>query len=214
MLNFLPADTGAPLKVLCLGAHSDDIEIGLGAAVLRLVRERKVHLTWVVLAASGRREEEARASAEEFTRGAAGSDYRPHSFPDSFFPSQSAEIKRCFEGLKAVNPDLIFTHARHDLHQDHRVVCELTWNTFRDHFILEYEVPKYDGDLGTPNFYIHSDKETAQKKAALLRKHFLTQGGKHWFDEDLFMGLMRVRGMESRSPGGYAEGFYARKVTI
>lgn len=214
MLKFLPAETGAPLKVLCLGAHSDDIEIGLGAAVLRLLRERRVQLTWVVLAAHGQREKEARASAEEFARGAASADVRTETFADGFFPSQSADIKRYFEGLKAVSPDLIFTHTRHDLHQDHRVVCELTWNTFRDHFILEYEVPKYDGDLGSPNFFIHSDKETALAKAALLRKHFLTQGVKYWFDEDLFMGLMRLRGMESRSPGGYAEGFYARKVTV
>lgn len=214
MLRYLLPDTGSPLRLLAIGAHSDDIEIGAGAGILRLLADRPVHVTWVVFAAHGPRAKEARDSAAAFTANAASADVRLHEFKDGFFPSLVAEIKPVFEGLKSVNPDLILTHCLHDRHQDHRVLCELTWNTFRDHAILEYEVAKYDGDLSSPNFFISVTREQAVEKTRLLRKHFLTQGVKHWFDEELFLGLMRIRGAESHSPGGYAEGFYARKVVV
>lgn len=214
MLRYLLPDTGKPLRLLAIGAHSDDIEIGAGATVLRLLAERPVHVTWVVFAAHGPRAKEARDSAAAFTAKAASTDIRLHEFKDAFFPSLVGEIKPVFEGLKATNPDLILTHCLHDRHQDHKVLCELTWNTFRDHAVLEYEVAKYDGDLGSPNFFISVTREQAVEKTRLLRKHFLTQGVKHWFDEELFLGLMRIRGAESHSPGGYAEGFYARKVVL
>lgn len=214
MLQFLPRVEGRPLKLLCLGAHSDDIEIGAGASVLRLTAERPVDVTWVVFAATPERRKEAEGSAAAFLGKANASDVRVLEFKDSYFPSQQPEIKKVFEGFKPLQPDIVMTHCRHDLHQDHRVMCELAWNTFRDHCILEYEVAKYDADLGSPNFFMSVTREQAVEKTRLLRKHFLTQGVKHWFDEELFIGLMRIRGAESRSPTGFAEGFYARKVLV
>jgi LmbE family N-acetylglucosaminyl deacetylase len=216
MLRFLFSERDpARLRFLFLGAHSDDIEIGCGGAALRLLREFPgAAVRWVVLSAAGARAGEARASAAEFLAGAGERTVEVHAFEDAHFPSRLAEIKRCFEGLKGAEPTVVFTHARHDLHQDHRVVCELTWNTFRDHAILEYEVPKYDGDLGSPNLFVALDGDTARKKAALIRRHFASQAGKPWFDEEVFLGLMRLRGLECRAPGGYAEAFYARKVLV
>jgi LmbE family N-acetylglucosaminyl deacetylase len=167
-----------------------------------------------VFAATGARADEARKSAADFLAGAGAAQVELHEFPDAYFPSRIAEIKRAFEALKAFEPDLIFTHCRHDLHQDHALLNQLTGNTFRDHAVLEYEVPKYDGDLGSPNFFIPVSAEAARRKASLLVRHFATQANKHWFDEQLFLGLMRVRGVECRSPSGFAEGFYARKVVL
>jgi len=205
---------GTPLSILALGAHSDDIEIGCGATVLALAQAaRPVRVTWVVLSASGERAEEARASAAAFLAGV-DSDIRLGSFRDAFFP-HDASVKEYFEELKAeVEPDVILTHTRHDLHQDHRVVCDLSWNTFRDHLVLEYEIPKYDGDLGSPAVFVPIEERHARRKTELLVEHFATQRDKHWFTEDLFLGLMRVRGMECRSPTGFAEAFYGRKVRI
>ena len=205
---------GSPLSILALGAHADDIEIGCGATILALAEsERPVRVTWVVLSASGDREAEAHASATSFLDGVEA-DIRLASFRDAFFPHDSG-VKEYFEGLKAdVEPDLILTHARHDLHQDHRVVCELAWNTFRDHPVLEYEIPKYDGDLGAPNVFSPVHERHARRKTELLVEHFATQRDKHWFTEDLFQGLMRVRGMECRSPTGFAEAFYGRKLRL
>jgi LmbE family N-acetylglucosaminyl deacetylase len=209
---------GAPRfrRILALGSHSDDIEIGCGASVLALTRTRPdVEVTWVVLGAEGRREREARASAEAFTKSATHSEIAIHGFRDGFFPYIGGDVKEVFEELKSsLEPDLIFTHARHDLHQDHRLVCELTWNTWRDHLILEYEIPKYDGDLGTPNVFVPVSAEIAREKASLVLEAFETQSEKHWFDEQLFLGLMRVRGMEARSPSGYAEAFTCRKLSL
>jgi LmbE family N-acetylglucosaminyl deacetylase len=208
----------APLfrRVLALGSHSDDIEIGCGATLLALTKARpEVEVTWVVLGAEGRRADEARASAELFLRSAERSDVVVHGFRDGFFPYIGGEVKDVFEGLKArFEPDVILTHARHDLHQDHRLVCELTWNTWRDHLILEYEIPKYDGDLGTPNVFFPVSEEVAREKVRLVLEAFETQAAKHWFDEQLFLGLMRVRGMEGRSPSGYAEAFTCRKLSL
>jgi LmbE family N-acetylglucosaminyl deacetylase len=211
------SDEGQPVtRVLAVGCHSDDIEIGCGATLLALTRSHPgVEVTWVVLGASGERAAEARASAERFLEAAARSEVIVHEFRDGYFPYVGAAVKDVFESLKAVlDPQLVLTHTRFDLHQDHRLVCELTWNTFRDHLILEYEVPKYDGDLGRPNLFVPVTRELVDEKARLLLETFETQGAKHWFDPDVFRGLMRLRGMESRSPSGYAEAFTCRKLSV
>jgi LmbE family N-acetylglucosaminyl deacetylase len=201
-------------RILVLGAHSDDIEIGCGATILSFTRAQpELEITWVVLGAEGEREREARASASAFLESADRSKVMVHAFPNSYFPYIGDQIKNVFEELKAeLDPDLILTHTRHDLHQDHRLVCELTWNTWRNHLILEYEVPKYDGDLGVPNVFV--GVKLAREKADLLLRMFATQRDRHWFDEDLFLGLMRIRGMESRAPSGFAEAFTGRKVSL
>jgi LmbE family N-acetylglucosaminyl deacetylase len=215
MLRFAPiVPEGQPLRVLAIGAHSDDLEIGCGGTILRLVEEvPSVAVTWVVLSASDERAAEARASATAFL-GSSAHDVRLGAFRDSFFPHDPA-VKEFYEQLKTAEPpDVVLVHTRHDLHQDHRVACELAWNTFRNHVILEYEIPKYDGDLGAPNLFVPLERRHAERKAALLVEHFGSQRDKHWFTEDLFLSLMRLRGMESRSPTGYAEAFFARKLTL
>ena len=200
--------------MLAIGAHSDDIEIGCGGTVLRLVEEvPDAELAWVVLSASGPRAEEAAASATAFL-GNVAKTVRIEAFRDSFFPHDPG-VKEFYEELKnEIEPDLVLVHSRGDLHQDHRVVCELAWNTFRDHAILEYEIPKYDGDLGSPNVFVPIEERHARRKAELLVEHFGSQRDKHWFTEDLFLSLLRLRGMEARSPTGYAEAFIARKVRL
>jgi LmbE family N-acetylglucosaminyl deacetylase len=203
-------------RILCLGAHSDDLEIGCGGAMLRLLQTYgPLRVDWVVFSASGPRAEEAQRAASLFLAGAAEQRVHLKSFRDGFFPYQGAAIKEYFEALKQdLAPDLIFTHYRHDLHQDHRLINELTWNTFRRHLILEYEIPKYDGDLGTPNVFMHLDEETAHRKVEYLMRSFATQRSKHWFTEDLFLGLLRLRGMEAGGQTHYAEAFYGRKLSI
>jgi LmbE family N-acetylglucosaminyl deacetylase len=210
----LGAREGGPLSVVAVGSHSDDIEIGCGGTILELVDAGvPVHVTWVVLSAAGERAGEARGSAQAFL-GGVESEIRLASFRDAFFPHDQG-VKEFFEELKHdVRPDVILTHTRSDLHQDHRTVCELVWNTFRNHLVLEYEIPKYDGDLGSPNAFVAVQERHARRKAELLVEHFASQRDKHWFTEDLFLGLMRVRGAECRSPTGYAEGFYARKLRL
>jgi LmbE family N-acetylglucosaminyl deacetylase len=216
MLHAALVEGGAPpRRVLALGAHSDDIEIGCGATLLALQESGEIDLTWVVLSAEAAREEEARASAGSFLERSASATVICHAFRDGFLPYQGGEVKDVFEGLKReLDPQLILTHTRGDLHQDHRLVCELTWNTWREHLILEYEIPKYDGDLGSPNVFVPVSQDLARRKIALLRNAFPTQHEKHWFDEELFLGLMRVRGMEARSTGGYAEAFTCRKLSL
>lgn len=216
MLKLLLPQTAGTLKVLFLGAHSDDIEIGCGGTILRLIRENPgIEITWVVFSALGERGEEARKSAEEFLQDVQKRQIIVHEFKDGYFPHRGAEIKDIFERLKQdFVPDVIFTHYRQDLHQDHRVLNELAWNTWRDHFILEYEIPKYDGDLGIPNFFVHLDKELCDRKTDALMRFFQTQGNKHWFAPETFQAILRIRGVESKSPGGYAEAFYARKVSF
>ena len=203
-------------RVLALGAHADDIEIGCGATLLALTRAQPdVEVTWVVLGATGDREIEARRSAEGFLASTGAAAVSVHGFRDGYFPYLGSGLKDLFEELKAeLDPDVILTHARHDLHQDHRIVCELTWNTWRNHLVLEYEIPKYDGDLGSPNVFVPVSKELASEKARLVTNAFPSQSGKHWFDEELFLGLMRIRGMESASSSGYAEGFTCRKLSL
>jgi LmbE family N-acetylglucosaminyl deacetylase len=200
-------------RVLAIGCHADDVEIGCGGTLIALSRARPgLALTWVVLAAPGNRAAEARASAQAFLADAGASDVRIHEFRDSFLPYAGGEVKEVFEGLKEVKPDLVFTHTRHDLHQDHRLACELTWNTFRNHLILEYEIPKYDGDLGSPNVFVPLEESLVEDKLRILREHYASQHSKHWFDDELFRGLMRLRGMESASR--YAEAFTCRKLTL
>ncbi len=204
-----------PLSVLCLGAHADDIEIGCGGTILKLLQSRNdVKIFWMVFGASNKeRAREAEASANLFLRGAQEKTIDVKEFRDGFFPFQGAQIKELFESMKRnLNPDIIFTHYRDDLHQDHRVVCDLTWNTFRDHFILEYEIPKYDGDFGSPNFFVQLDDALSRKKISIILDSFRTQKEKHWFTEDTFLSVLRIRGIESCSPGRYAEAFYSRKT--
>ncbi len=203
-------------KVLCLGAHSDDIEIGCGGTLLRLTRERPdLDVRWVVFSAGGQRTLEARRSARQFIGGLKRKKIVVKQFRTSFFPSQNERIKEYFEHLKQnFQPDLILTHYRDDRHQDHRVLSDLAWNTFRSHLILEYEIPKYDGDLGIPNFFVPLEDKIAQEKVSNLCRHFQTQGNKHWFTPDTFLGLMRLRGIECASPTRFAEAFYCRKLVL
>src|SRR3989454_6468600 len=203
--------TDAPLQVLCLGAHSDDIEIGCGGTALRLAATvPRAEFTWVVLSGDATRAEEARRSAALFAGAAAQTTVVVKEFRDGFFPYAGAEIKDFFEALKReVVPDIIFTHYRGDQHQDHRLVSELTWNTFRGHLVLEYEVPKYDGDLGRPNLYVPLSRAAGRIKVRHLLAAFGTQRGKRWFTADTFDGLLRLRGIETGTPDGYAEAFYA-----
>ncbi len=210
------AGAGDRLSILCLGAHSDDIEIGVGATLLTMI-QRRIHLEvqWCVLSGAGDREQEARASAADFLLGAARANIEVMNFRDGFFPEQGEAIKSWFEALKTrVNPDVILTHRREDAHQDHRVVCRLTWNTFRDHCILEYEIPKWDGDLGQPNVYVPIAADTVKRKIDLVTMHFGSQRSKHWFDTETFRGLARLRGMECRAPENYAEALFARKLSL
>jgi len=202
-------------KVLCLGAHCDDIEIGCGGLILSLLSHHaSVDVEWVVFSAPPGRDREARRSAGLFLHGARRTHLRLKKFRDGFFPHDGAKIKKVFEDLKAVNPDLVLTHYRDDRHQDHRVLSDLAWNTFRNHLILEYEIPKFDGDLGTPNCFVPLDEAACTRKVEYLNTAFGSQRDKHWFSAETFMGLMRLRGMECRSPSGYAEGFYGRKVVL
>lgn len=201
--------------ILCLGAHSDDIEIGAGATVLRLVRENpQARVVWVVCAAAGARGAEARASAGRFLEGAGAAEIVLREFRDGHFPHHWAEVKAFLETLKGADPDLVLTHYRDDLHQDHRTLSELTWNTFRDHAILEYEIPKWDGGMGAPNAFVPASVADADRKIATLLECFATQAGKHWFDDLTFRGLMRLRGLECNAPDGLAEAFYARKLRL
>jgi LmbE family N-acetylglucosaminyl deacetylase len=215
MLALRLPEPNRPLRILCLGAHSDDIEIGCGGTILRLVNARPANVRWVVFSATTRRRQEAKSCAQEFLKKAKRKKIEVMEFPDGFFPYRGAELKKFFERLKTeISPDLIFTHYRNDLHQDHRLLCELTWNSFRDHTILEYEIPKYDGDLGVPSCFIELDDQICAEKIQLIVKHFYSQQVKPWFTEETFRAMLRLRGVEARSKTGYAEGFYGRKIKV
>ena len=203
-------------RVLCVGAHSDDIEIGCGGTVLRMIeRSKTIEFYWLVLSSNPKRGKEAESSANAFLRRAHKKTVVVKSFRDGFLPYLGPPVKECFEELKTVfTPDVIFTHCRHDLHQDHRLVCELTWNTFRNHLILEYEIPKYDADLRSPNFFVPLSEAHARKKVKSVIRYFTTQQNKQWFSEDLFYGLMRLRAIEAASPARYAEAFFCRKILL
>jgi LmbE family N-acetylglucosaminyl deacetylase len=206
----------APLRVLAMGAHADDIEIGCGGTVLRLAAERPgLELTWVVFCSSPERALEAEASAEAFLSGVQRRRVLVKSFRDGFLPWMGAQAKEEFEALKAqLSPDVVLTHYREDRHQDHRTVSELTWNTWRNHLILEYEIPKYDGDFGSPNLFAPLPAATLDRKVELILRAFPTQSGKPWFSADLFRAVARIRGMECAAPEGYAEAFYCRKAVF
>lgn len=216
MRPFQLTRTAEPLSVLCLGAHSDDIEIGAGGSILSWIAAgQQLDITWCVLSASELRKAEAKASAEAFLHGAASKVIEIASFTDGHFPYEGPALKRWFEDLKIrVNPDLILTHYGDDAHQDHRMVQQLTWNSFRDHNILEYEIPKWDGDLGRPNVYVPLSKETLNHKIELLFRHFETQRTKDWFAAETFRALAHLRGNECRADDHLAEAFHMRKMLL
>jgi LmbE family N-acetylglucosaminyl deacetylase len=213
-LNF-SVEAGRRLKVLFIGAHSDDIEIGCGGTILRLAKEYPdCEFHWAVFNAIGIRETEARRGAQLFA-GARLESPLLKTFQDGFMPYAGGDVKAAFESdLKHLSPDLIFTHNGDDAHQDHKLISQLTWNTFRDHFILEYEIPKYDGDLGRPSVFVPLDREVCEKKVSFLMDAFQSQQTKRWFQPDTFFSLMRLRGMECAAPSGYAEAFYCRKLLL
>ena len=212
----IPLKLSGVTRVLCLGAHGDDIEIGCGGTVLSLIEgSDRIEFYWMVLSSDHERQKEAERSAHAFLRLARTKTIVVKSFRDGFLPYVGAPVKECFEELKkAFVPDVIFTPSRHDLHQDHRFVCELTWNTFRNHFILEYEIPKYDADLRSPNVFVPLSESIRRRKVEGLMRYFGTQRDRSWFSEDLFNGLMRLRGVEAASPTSYAEGFHCRKMIL
>jgi LmbE family N-acetylglucosaminyl deacetylase len=206
-----------PLRLLCLGAHCDDIEIGCGGTILKLAAAvgRKIEVQWVVFSSDEERKQEALKSVEAFLCDVTTKKVTVLGLRDGFFPYIGADLKERFEQLKAeFSPDLILTHYRHDLHQDHRLVSELTWNTFRNHLVLEYEIPKYDGDFGSPNFFVLLDESICRRKIDTILDVFQSQNGKRWFSRDLFAAVLRLRGMEANASSGYAEGFYCRKANL
>ena len=202
-------------KILCLGAHSDDIEIGCGGTILKLIKEApKAQFCWVVFSGKENRANEAYQSANSFLNEVESKRVDVQDFRESYFPFVGAAIKDYFEKLKGFSPDVVFTHCANDAHQDHRLISSLTWNTFRDHFILEYEIPKYDGDLTTPNLYVNLDESIVQIKINCICEFFKTQGQKQWFSEETFRSIMTIRGVESNSPSRYAEAFHCRKMVF
>jgi LmbE family N-acetylglucosaminyl deacetylase len=217
MLNLVPdLPAGRPLRILCIGAHSDDLEIGCGATILSLLAgARPVEVTWVVLCAGGARAHEARRSARALLARAATHSIRLAQYPDTRLGAEYAGLKDTFDELgRTTDPHVVLSHRLEDRHQDHRLVAELTWNTFRDHVILEYEIPKYEGDLGNPNLYVPVPVALARRKVRHIEKVFASQRGKHWFTPETFLGLMRIRGVECRSRTGLAEAFHARKLRL
>jgi LmbE family N-acetylglucosaminyl deacetylase len=217
MLNLkLARPTGSMYRVLCLGAHSDDIEIGCGGTVLTLLNYyEQVAVYWVVFSANDVREREARDSAKLFLETAREKQVVVKHYRDGFFPFVGDQIKDDFEALKReFNPDLVLTHYRDDRHQDHRLISDLSWNTFRNHLVLEYEIPKYDGDLGQPNLFVCLEEAVCDRKIGNILQSFSSQRQKQWFDEQTFAAILRLRGMEANAPTRFAEAFYARKAVL
>lgn len=205
-----------PLEILCLGAHSDDIELGCGGSILRLLAEHPASTVhWEIFSATEERADEARASAAAFLEGADRHQIVVNDFRENHFPSELAAVKDRMAALGEVfDPDVIFTHRVDDAHQDHRTIAELTWNTFRDHLVFEYEIVKYEGDLGRPNLFVPLSHSIADRKIALIDAHFGSQRTKRWFRPEVFRGLMNVRGVECNAPEGLAEAFHARKLVM
>ncbi|WP_217447752.1 PIG-L deacetylase family protein [Maribellus comscasis] len=197
-----------------MGAHCDDIEIGAGCSLLKIFKDYKIEsVNWVVFTSNEIRKKEATKSANQFLKHVSKKKISIESYRDGFLPFYAAEIKEYFERLrKEINPDIIFTHYRNDRHQDHRLISDLTWNTWRNNMVLEYEIPKYDGDIGNPNFFVEVDKDLMDRRNGILMKSFVSQHSKHWFSEDTFSALPRLRGMESATQ--FAEAFYARKIVF
>ena len=212
----LTSRTDKPLNVLCLGAHCDDIEIGCGGTLLTLLSQHpKVNVYWQVFSSTPCRKQEAIAGAKRFTANASHLEIDVRDFRDGYLPYEGSAVKDAIEHTKSsFAPDIVFTHCRNDLHQDHRTVSELTWNTFRDHLILEYEIPKWDGDLGSPNTFVAIERVIADEKIAALQSIYNSQKKKSWFTDDLFLAILRIRGMESNSSSRLAEAFYVRKLVF
>lgn len=215
MLSFLPKFSQEPATILALGAHCDDIEIGCGATLVALARAYpNARFVWIALSSDPVRAAETRLAAQALLPMHARTTLRVETFRGSYFPHCGEDLKDCFETFKAYAPDLVFTHFRGDLHQDHRIVNELTWNTFRNHAILEYEVPKFDGDMGTPNVFVPLTREEVDHKCRVLMDSFHSQRSRNWFTPETFSSLARIRGVECNAAGGYAEAFYGRKVCL
>jgi LmbE family N-acetylglucosaminyl deacetylase len=217
LLSFsLPLRSHCSPKLLCLGAHSDDIEIGCGGTVLRLAAEvPNLFVRWIVFSGTGVREAEAKASATDFLADIVESRIEVLGFRDGYFPFQGAEIKDCFEAIKRdFDPSLVLTHWKGDAHQDHRLLAELTYNTFRDHLVLEYEIPKYDGDLGNPELFVPLTRLQLSRKMEAIGRHFSSQSGRSWFSEETFLSMARLRGIGCNAPEGLAEAFYVRKIVL
>jgi LmbE family N-acetylglucosaminyl deacetylase len=212
----IPADERESLRLLCLGAHSDDIEIGCGGTILRIAAEVPgLVVRWIVFSGDERRRNEARNSAAAILDHVSKKQIEVLGFRDGYFPSQSADIKDFFESIKRdFDPSLILTHWQHDAHQDHRLLAELTFNTFRNHLVFEYEIPKYDGDLGNPNFFVPLTRAQLQRKIDTISHHFVSQGGRSWFDDETFVAMARLRGIGCNAPEGVAEAFYVRKIVF
>jgi LmbE family N-acetylglucosaminyl deacetylase len=210
------ARTDRPPTILFLGAHCDDIEIGCGGTILRLRESMpEAEIRWLILSSNEVRRREAMASADRFLGERSRDLIRIEAFRDGYLPYSGAQVKDVFEDVNCeVSPDLIFTHYRHDRHQDHRLVSELTWNTWRNHMILEYEIPKYDGDLGQPNVFVAVSADQVKRKIEIVLKAFSTQASKPWFDADTLSAILRLRGVESNAPERYAEAFYAPKLLL
>jgi LmbE family N-acetylglucosaminyl deacetylase len=216
MLELVWETSSPPGSILCLGAHCDDIEIGCGGTLLKLLEAKPgVRVDWVVFSSDDQRETEARAGAQAFLANAGEANVDVRMFRQRFFPYVAAEIKELFDDLGAsTQPDVVFTHFGGDLHQDHRLLSELTYNTFRDHLILEYEIPKWDGDLGRPMVYVQLDATHVDRKVQTIWDVFESQRDKHWFTKETFLGLMRLRGIECKAPSGCAEAFHCRKLVL
>src|SRR5262245_54671914 len=216
MRPLLMGGPGAGMRVLAIGCHCDDIEIGCGGTILKLIDQGAVsEIRWIVLSGNGERRDEAQRSADAMLVGAPASEVILRDFTDGFFPYEGQRVKDFFEQRKReFTPDVVFTHHRNDLHQDHRLCSELTWNSFRDHLILEYEVPKYDGDMGAPNVFVPLDEQIRRRKIDHLMRHFDSQHSKRWFTAELFSSMLRLRGMECNSPSTYAEAFFCRKAVL
>ena len=216
MLSLNLRSAGDPLRFLCLGAHCDDIELGCGGSLLRLLSEHPgSEVTWLVLSSNPERERETRASAADFLAASGQATVEIRTFRESYFPYQGEAIKEVFDEVKGrVSPDVVFTHHRRDEHQDHRLVGALTWQTFRDHLILEYEIPKYEGDLGAPNLFVPLDAETARRKVDLIVRHYPSQAGRSWFRPSTFEAILGIRGVECNAADGLAEAFHCRKTVV
>ena len=216
MLGLTALSAKRPLRVLCIGAHSDDLEIGCAGTLLEWAKaQRGLSLTWAVLSADDERRAEAQRSVMRLLGRVADVSVRLANFRDGHFPSAFSEIKDWIGELAgSTRPDIVLTHRLEDRHQDHRLVAEVTWQTFRDHLILEYEIPKYEGDLGCPNVFVPLRAGTARRKVSHLMRSFGSQRSRHWFDEHTFFGLMRLRGLECRAASGMAEAFHVRKAVL
>lgn len=203
------------LRVLCIGAHCDDIEIGCAGTLLSLQQARPGSIfDWVVLSGSTARQDETQRAMNLLLKPAQRGRLSFGDFPDARLPDSYGRLKDFFAGLQKRRPDVIFCHERTDAHQDHRIVNEMVWSTFRDQVILEYEIPKWDGGLATPNVYVPLTAGQVRRKVGVLMKAFGSQRSRAWFSPSTFEGLMRLRGIECRAHSGYAEGFFGRKLTL